>query len=474
MRMKADRWARRALVCAVVALPVAGVLLLSARVQNPPDRNDFLAAMNRLHAFYMAPEGLQRPNGLSVNGTPDFLGIAAWIFDVYFTCRSGGQNVEDSWTEVVASITQSIEWRDKHPGEAPRQPRGCKSPLKFDRSEFLQAMQRLDAFYAAAEGLQRPNGLSIGGAPDFLGIAAWVFDVYLNARLAGQVQDVAWGRVVAAIEATDEWRQKHPDGVQLIRFAVIGDFGLAGDAARDVSTLVKSWSVGFIITTGDNNYPNGAQATIDTNIGQYYSDFIFPYAGGFGSSATRNRFFPTLGNHDWESAGAGPYLAYFTLPGNERYYEFVQPPAHFFAIDSDPNEPDGIAQGSVQAKWLQARLAASTQPYRFVYMHHAPFSSAENGSHPALQWPYAVWGASAVLSGHDHTYERIMRDGIPYFVNGFGGHSKYAFITTVTGSAVRFNGDFGAMLVEVDRKGAVFRFVTRGGSVIDTHTVLPR
>ena len=47
-------------------------------------------------------------------------------------------------------------------------------------------MQRLDDFYRAPEGLQRPEGLSINEAPDFEGIAAWIFDVYLNARLAGR------------------------------------------------------------------------------------------------------------------------------------------------------------------------------------------------------------------------------------------------------------------------------------------------
>ena len=31
-----------------------------------------------------------------------------------------------------------------------------------------------------------------------------------------------------------------------------------------------------------------------------------------------------------------------TLPGNERYYDFVQGPVHFFVIDSDQNEPDGF------------------------------------------------------------------------------------------------------------------------------------
>jgi len=136
------------------------------------DRGDFLAAMNRLHQFYMAPEGLQRPDGLSIDGAPDFLGIAAWIFDVYLSCRAAGQGSEDSWREVTASIEQSEEWRAKHPGQSPAGPRGCSSAIHLDRGEFLQHMQRLDDFYRAADGLQRPSGLSIDGAPDFLGVAA--------------------------------------------------------------------------------------------------------------------------------------------------------------------------------------------------------------------------------------------------------------------------------------------------------------
>lgn len=85
------------------------------------------------------------------------------------------------------------------------------APLQFDRQEFQQAMQKLDAYYAAPEGLQRGNGLSIGGRPDFEGIAAWVFDVYLNARLQGVGIDGAWRRVVGAIEASAEWQSKpHP------------------------------------------------------------------------------------------------------------------------------------------------------------------------------------------------------------------------------------------------------------------------
>ena len=36
-----------------------------------------------------------------------------------------------------------------------------------------------------------------------------------------------------------------------------------------------------------------------------------------------------------------------------------------------------------------------------------------------------------------------------YFVNGIGGKSKYDFLNIVEGSQVRYNEDYGAMLVEV-------------------------
>src|SRR4051812_29681044 len=139
-----------------------------------------------------------------------------------------------------------------------------------------------------------------------------------------------------------------------VRFAVIGDYGLAGPAEADVAALVKSWSPEFIVTTGDNNYDKGGAATIDANVGQYYHDFIYPYLGAYGNGADRNRFFPILGNHDWYTAGALPYLNYFTLPGNERYYDMVWGPVHVFALDSDQHEPDGVTPNSLQGNWLRS------------------------------------------------------------------------------------------------------------------------
>lgn len=265
-----------------------------------------------------------------------------------------------------------------------------------------------------------------------------------------------------------------------LRFGVIGDYGTGDQNEADVAELVKSWNPDLIITTGDNNYPNGAAETIDDNIGQFYHQFIEPYKGAYGEGADTNRFFPTLGNHDWMTRdGDGmpfPYLDYFKLPqresDNERYYDFVWGPVHFFALDSDSHEPDGVGRSSNQAAWLQSRLAGSTATWKIIYMHHPPYSSGYHGSIEWMRWPFDEWGASAVLAGHDHLYERLVIDGFPYIINGLGGFSKYQFKLPLSGSEVRYNSDWGAMLVEATDGYLTFQFINLAGEIIDTYTLL--
>jgi tartrate-resistant acid phosphatase type 5 len=256
-----------------------------------------------------------------------------------------------------------------------------------------------------------------------------------------------------------------------VRFAAIGDFGTNSSGEARVAALVHSWHPDFVVTVGDNNYPAGSAATIDVNIGKYYHDFIAPYAGRYGAGAATNRFFPALGNHDWAAPGAAPYLAYFGLPGNERYYSVRSGPVQLFIVDSDPHEPDGIDRESVQARWLQTELAASTARQRIVVFHHPAFGSGEHGSNAALQWPFRAWGATAVLCGHDHDYERIDLAGMPYVVVGTGGAHLVHFRAPIDASEIRLAKSFGALLVEADAGGARASYVTADGQVADTFAI---
>ena len=152
-------------------------------------------------------------------------------------------------------------------------------------------------------------------------------------------------------------------------FAVIGDFGGNGAGESEVASLVASWQPAYIITTGDNYYSiAGGTGTgrYDLSIGMHYSAWVKDdhrtgNAPSLGTAPT-NAFFPALGNHDYFGSplSADTYLSYFTLPGdgfrnssgNERYYDYVEGPIHFFVLNSNPEEPDGVTATSKQARWL--------------------------------------------------------------------------------------------------------------------------
>ena len=252
-------------------------------------------------------------------------------------------------------------------------------------------------------------------------------------------------------------------------FAALGDYGSGDQAEADVANLILSWQPDFIITLGDNNYPYGEADHIDEAVGQFFHSYIYPYKGSYGAGAKENRFFPAIGNHDVMTHNGQAYYDYFTLPGNERYYDFTWGSVHFFALDTNDNEPDGVGASSIQASWLKRGLSASTSTWNIVYMHYPPYSSGLHGSTDWARWPYGEWGADAVLAGHDHTYERLEENGLTYIVNGIGGSGIYYFVNILDGSLVRYRGDYGAMRVEATDKHMRFEFINRNNEVVDWH-----
>lgn len=263
--------------------------------------------------------------------------------------------------------------------------------------------------------------------------------------------------------------------------ASIGDYGDGSTAAGDVAALVLGWSPDLVIGAGDNRY---GSSSFDDVVGQFYCAYLVDAGVGptcAGGTSPVNAFFPVPGNHDYtDGGGINEYLDYFTLPGagvvssgtsgSERYYDFVVGSVHFFGIDSQ-GALTSAADMEAQKAWLRAGLAASTAPFRVVYLHHPPYSSSSvHGSSGPLQWNYSGWGADAVIAGHDHTYERIEQGGIPYFVNGLGGKSIYGLGTPVEGSQVSYNGNYGAMRITADSETMTFEFIDIAGGVVDSFT----
>jgi len=107
-----------------------------------------------------------------------------------------------------------------------------------------------------------------------------------------------------------------------VRFAAFGDYG-NGPGANAVATLIKGRTPDFIVSVGDNCYDG---IPLATQVGNKYDTFV---KGG--------RFFSAVGNHEYSDKCGGPsaanYFSYFTFPNNERYYDFVRGPVHFFRAE---------------------------------------------------------------------------------------------------------------------------------------------
>ncbi len=270
---------------------------------------------------------------------------------------------------------------------------------------------------------------------------------------------------------------------ETIRIAAIGDYGYQTPEEQAVATMVKSWNPDKIVTLGDNVY--GPGVSFDACIGQYYADYIGNYKGAYGAGSEVNRFYPSLGNHDYFDGGLENYLDYFTLPtassGNERYYQVKLGTVDLFVLNTATSEPDGVTATSAQAKWLQKSLAASTAQWQFVICPTPPHSSGNtHGPELASRWAFEKWGADAVLSGDEHNFERFLFDAnhdgtqLPYFVNGLGGSYIYDFkATPEPGSTAQYNANFGAMLISVNQHEATFEFhsIANGDTLIDSFSL---
>jgi len=82
------------------------------------------------------------------------------------------------------------------------------------------------------------------------------------------------------------------------------------------------------------------------------------------------------------------------LPANERYYDVVLGPLHFFAIDSDEREPDGIDSASIQA--LKAKAISGDVDAQLSLARAYDFG---NGVRSNLK-EAAKWYEAAALQGN--------------------------------------------------------------------------
>jgi hypothetical protein len=247
------------------------------------------------------------------------------------------------------------------------------------------------------------------------------------------------------------------------RFAVIGDFGTGDDdqiaVARLMHELHSRTPFDFVLTVGDNIYPNGSGKYFDSNFEEPFKSFL----------NDRVPFYAALGNHDVER-GRQDQMQYplFNMAGR-RYYTVRKGNGftEFFIIDSTDLD-------STQMSWLEHALMNSRAVWKVALSHNSLYSSGrKHGSdekmRAKLEPLFIRYGVKVAFAGHDHIYERTKpQNDIQYFVTGAGGKIRRGDVDMKSPvRAASYDRDNSFMLVEIDDREMSFRAISETGLTVD-------
>lgn len=261
-------------------------------------------------------------------------------------------------------------------------------------------------------------------------------------------------------------------GAVLVAAGDIADCASAGDEAT--AELVAR-IMGRVATLGDNVYAAGTPAQFSRCYGAAWGPF-------------KRRTSPSLGNHDYGTAGAAGYFGYFGRragPAGRGWYSYDLGSWHVVVLNSNCSQVGGCFRGSPQERWLRADLAASRSRCTLAYWHHPRFSSGT--THGGDLVAGAFWkslyaaGAEVVLNGHEHNYERFAPQdpsgaadperGIRQFVVGTGGKTLYGLGAPAPNSQVRYSDSFGVLKLQLASDAYTWEFIpVEGATFSDTGT----
>lgn len=221
-------------------------------------------------------------------------------------------------------------------------------------------------------------------------------------------------------------------------FVGAGDIAHCSSTNDEATASLLDSIPGTIFTLGDNAYEKGTAA-----------QFADCYSPSWGRHKDRTK--PGIGNHEYMTPGAQPYLDYFGVPKN---YSYDLGDWHIVSLDSNCQlaENGGSCRlPSPAMQWLKSELALNSKPCTLVYFHHPRWSSgSKHGNTTRMSAAWKIMyeaGVDVVLSSHAHSYERFAPlapdgkidtvKGIRSFVVGTGGGALSGFSKPVTGSEVR-------------------------------------
>jgi acid phosphatase len=231
-------------------------------------------------------------------------------------------------------------------------------------------------------------------------------------------------------------------------FLVVGDWGREGGSnQRQVGVAMgrraEETATRFIVTTGDNFYEDGVKSVDDPLWKLSYEDV-------YTAPALHRPWYGVLGNHDYRGRPQAQ-LDYakqserWRMPA--RYYKVSGadhgvPMVDMFMIDSSPlvvkyrTDARPILRENVltqdtaaQLAWLDRELGRSRAAWKLVFTHHPSYSGGLSHGNTAemigqVDPILKRHGVQALVFGHDHDMQHIVKDGLHHIGTGCGSEVR--------------------------------------------------
>lgn len=237
------------------------------------------------------------------------------------------------------------------------------------------------------------------------------------------------------------WKQENS-----INFLVVGDWGRNGefhqkDVAKQMGLEAAKNHTSFVLSMGDNFYPDGVISTTDPQWNKSFEDIYTNYSLNI-------PWFTAFGNHDYRG-NIQAQLDYSKISRRwrttERYYSFEKTipnsseKALFVFIDSNPfdetlsrNRHSDLASQDKEAQleWLEKTLVTSTASWKIVIGHHPLYTTGVRRDkmldvRKVFLPIFEKHKVNAYLAGHEHDLQHQKPEGFThYFVSGAGSEIR--------------------------------------------------
>lgn len=230
-----------------------------------------------------------------------------------------------------------------------------------------------------------------------------------------------------------------------VRFIILGDYGVGGEDQYAVARVAAAQGPAFTVSTGDNVYLAAAPVLFDQTIFRPMRPLL-----------AQGPLLGVVGDHDTLWRGGRPLVDTLGWPGGgdrsvQRYGRLA-----FITLGVDGDAAD--------LPFLRRALAATAgADARWVIIHRPPASG--NPVLPVVRQA----GAAAVLSGHNHRYERRTVDGVLCLTVGTGGapRSGGEEFTPTSPDAVVSLAEYGSLRTDYGGGQVTYTFIDAGGKVRD-------